>query len=169
MDECSHRCLPAGRPNEPSRGAFYMDDNRNNIGSDPWRYSSRSRNVCSGLPYWGDLSVADNLTISNAIEGLFVLMGSGYGLNMLHSRLSPSRRAKANGNQIVGQITAALAVATNEISESFYKAQREILVTRLDTLLKILTENNKMLGEFLAAEKARREEEIKRLLQRKGD
>ena len=110
--------------------------------------------------------MAEHLTISNAIEGLFVLMGSGYGLNLLHSRLSPTRRAKANGNNIVVQITAALAQATTETKESFYKALRELVVKRQEEQIIILRENNKLLGEFIAAEKARREE---RLRQRKGD
>jgi len=112
--------------------------------------------------------VADHLTISNAIEGLFVLMGSGYGINMLHSRLSPSRRAKANGNNVVVQITAAIAQATIETKESFYKALRELVVKRQDEQTAILRDNNKMLGEFLAGENVRRQEELKRLLERKG-
>lgn len=113
--------------------------------------------------------MVDQLTIHNAIEGLIVLFGGGYGIKWGITQFVPSMRAKSNENQIVSQITAALVVATNEMRESFYKAQREILVTRLDTLLKILRENNKMLGEFLAAEKRGREEELKALLQRKGD
>lgn len=113
--------------------------------------------------------MTDQVTVHNAIDGLILLFGTGYGGKMLLNYVVPSRRAKSNGNNIVAQITASLVVATSEIRESFYKAQREIVVTRMDAQLKILTENNKMLGEFLAAEKARREEEIKRLLQRKGD
>ena len=113
--------------------------------------------------------MAESVTIHNAIEGLILLFGTGYGGKLLLNWVVPSMRAKSNGNQVVGKITTALVVATNEIKENFYKAQREIVVVRMDTLLKILRENNKMMGEFFAAENARREEEIKRLLQRKGD
>jgi len=111
----------------------------------------------------------DPVTIGNIVlQTLIVLGGAGYGVNALHSRFSPSRRAKSNGNNIVAQVAATISQATIETKEGFYKALRELVVKRQDEQTAILRDNNKMLGEFLAGENVRRQEELKRLFERKG-